>query len=208
MVLDIKSVVLGEFLTVCHMVSGDDYAIIIDPSKFTATVKDFAEKNKDKGTRLILLTHCHYDHTGGAPELREFWDAPICIGKDDAEGLCSADTNLSGRYASEPLSFTADRLLFDGEVIKLGEEAIKVMKTPGHTAGSVCYIADGVIFSGDTLFYLTAGRCDFPGGNTDELMKSLLRLKNLESDYRVLPGHGIETTLNAERVKNRYMKAL
>ncbi len=206
--MNIKSVVLSEYSTVCYMLSGDDYAVIIDPAKFTSTVKEFAKQNIDKKTKLILLTHCHYDHMGGAQELKALWNAPICIGEDDAQGLLDTMTNLSGRYSNEPISFEADRLLADGDIIELGQDSLKVLKTPGHTIGSVCYIADNVMFSGDTLFKLTAGRCDFPTGDGKKLMESLSLLKSMKRDYRVLPGHGIETTLSAECVTNRYMKTL
>ncbi len=188
------------------MLEGEDFAIVIDPSKLTSTVREFAENNMDKKIKLILLTHCHYDHIGGAEELRELWDAPIYIGEDDAGGLVDAFINLSERYAEKPISFKADRFLPDGEIINLGENSIKVLKTPGHTAGSVCYIMDDVIFSGDTLFKFTAGRCDFPTGDEEKLMSSLSLLKGLEGNYRVLPGHGVETTLSFERVKNRFMR--
>ncbi len=206
--MNIKSVVVGEFLTVCYMISGDDYAIVIDPPKFTSTISEFAKENTDKKIKLILLTHCHYDHMGGAQELKEFWNAPILIGEDDAAGLQDKMVNLSGRYNYEPIVFSADRLLSDGEVIELGSESIRVLKTPGHTKGSVCYIADKVMFSGDTLFKLTAGRCDFPTGDSQRLMESLAMLKAMKSDYRVLPGHGQETTLSAECIMNRYMRML
>ncbi len=206
--MEIKSVVLSEYSTVCYMLSGDDYAVVIDPAKFTSTVKEFANQNIDKKTKLILLTHCHYDHMGGAQELKSLWNAPVCIGEDDAQGLLNTMTNLSGRYSDRPISFEADKLLTDGEVIELGKDSLTVLKTPGHTIGSVCYITDGVMFSGDTLFKLTAGRCDFPTGDSKKLMESLAKLKAMHSDYRVLPGHGIETKLSVECVTNRYMKTL
>ena len=84
------------------------------------------------------------------------------------------------------------------------------MHTPGHTKGGVCYIdyQDRLIFSGDTLFCLTAGRTDFPGGSFEELMASLITLRNLPGDYIVYPGHNRATTLEHERVRNRYMRRI
>ena len=104
----------------------------------------------------------------------------------------------------------ADRLLSDGEEIHLGETVLSVLHTPGHTKGGVCYIdyQDRLIFSGDTLFCLTAGRTDFPGGSFEELMASLITLRNLPGDYIVYPGHNRATTLEHERVRNRYMRRI
>ena len=94
---------------------------------------------------------------------------------------------------------------FDRETIKVGETEFTVMHTPGHTVGSCCFITDGVIFSGDTLFRMSAGRTDFPGGSVSELRHSLQRLAELEGDYQVYPGHEDMTTLSFERKYNMYM---
>ena len=104
----------------------------------------------------------------------------------------------------------ADRLLSDGVVIHLGDTVLSVLHTLGHTKGGVCYIdyQDRLIFSGDTLFCLTAGRTDFPGGSFEELMASLITLRNLPGDYIVYPGHNRATTLEHERVRNRYMRRI
>ncbi len=90
-------------------------------------------------------------------------------------------------------------------MISLGSTEIKVMETPGHTKGGVCYIADQVIFTGDTLFFCSCGRTDFPGGSFSEIKNSLQRLAALNGDYRVYPGHDRATTLAFERQNNPYM---
>ena len=104
----------------------------------------------------------------------------------------------------------ADFLLSDYDKISIGDAVLRVMHTPGHTKGGVCYMdeKDKLIFSGDTLFCLSAGRTDFPGGSTKELFESLKRLRDLPGDYTVCPGHNKETTLDFERKNNRYMRAL
>lgn len=91
-------------------------------------------------------------------------------------------------------------------IIQDGELSFKVIHTPGHSGGSVCYICEDVIFSGDTLFNRSIGRTDFLGSNPIDMKKSLKKLSLLEGDYKVLPGHNMPTTLNFERKMNPYMK--
>ncbi len=206
--MEIKTAVLGEVSTNCYMLSGGDYAVVIDPDEFNGAVRTFAEQNRDKKTKIILLTHCHFDHIGGVVALKKFWSAPVFIGENEGESLKNPLINLSARFCSEPVSITADKLLKNGEIIDLGEDYLKVVFTPGHTSGSVCYLGKDVLFSGDTLFRLTAGRYDFPTADREALLNSLRILKNLEGDYRVLSGHGPQTTLEIERTNNRYMRKL
>ena len=94
--------------------------------------------------------------------------------------------------------------------MQLGDEKIKVMHTPGHTSGSVCFILenDRTIISGDTLFCRTVGRTDFADGSDEEMYKSIKKLISLDGDYRVLPGHNRETTLDSERTRNIYIRRM
>ena len=100
----------------------------------------------------------------------------------------------------------ADVLLEDGDEINVGNSKINVMHTPGHTAGSVCYVTDAGIISGDTLFLESIGRTDFPGGDFDTIDESIRRLYAIEGDAKVYPGHGPATTLSHERIYNPYVK--
>ena len=104
-----------------------------------------------------------------------------------------------------PLSFQADRLFQDGDTFSVGQMHFTVLHTPGHTQGSVCYLVDHLLLSGDTLFAGSCGRVDFPTGNAAAMMASLRRLANLEGDYTVLPGHEGVTTLSRERRLNPYL---
>lgn len=102
----------------------------------------------------------------------------------------------------------ADILVQDGDTVTLGNTVFTVLATPGHTPGGVCYIAGDCIFSGDTLFFCSCGRTDFPGGSSREMMDSLQKLAALPGDYTVYPGHDRFSTLNFERQHNPYMKKL
>ena len=110
-----------------------------------------------------------------------------------------------------PPMFTAGSLYYtddytEGDRLNLAGLTIDVIHTPGHTPGSVCLLVENAMFPGDTLFAGSCGRTDLPGGNRSTIQNSLQRLKTLETDYRVFPGHGNSTTLNEEKRYNPYMR--
>ena len=178
---------------------------IIDPTvPYTALQNDsFLQQVKVK---YILLTHCHYDHLLYYEEWREKTKAKTAIGKKDNEGLLSGQINLSPLFIHKNQSYAeADILLQDGDTLPLGNIEINVLHTPGHTAGSVCYLADCHLFSGDTLFAEgDVGRTDFPTGDRRILCESIRRLMKLPSDIHVYPGHGPYTTVLAEQEYHKF----
>ena len=113
---------------------------------------------------------------------------------------------LSKFFTSKPLEdIKSDIALHDGDKITLGESVFTVISTPGHTSGSVCFVCDDKIFSGDTLFYRSHGRTDFPTGDEKAMLDSLNKLANLSGNYTVYPGHDMSTTLDSERKYNPYI---
>lgn len=177
---------------------------VIDCGECTAEIVDAL---KGENVKYILLTHGHFDHINGVYELKSFYpEAKLAIHSLDAE--CLNDDALSmgrgfGICCNEKCD--ADILLYDNDTLKFGNSEIKVLHTPGHTQGGVAYMYENNLFTGDTLFYRSVGRTDFPGGSFPVLHASVTRLFSLEGDYKVYPGHDKTTTLEIERKLNPYI---
>jgi len=141
--------------------------------------------------KYILITHGHFDHTGAAKELKGIIKAPVWIHRLDSSGL----------------DFPPDGTLFDGQEIEVGSYKIKVIHTPGHSPGGVCFYAPGAVFTGDTLFAGSVGRTDFPGGDYQRLIKGVKeKIFPLGDDLRVYPGHGPVSTIGQERLRNPFFR--
>ncbi len=208
--MNVTTVPCGLLQANCYLVEGENEALVIDPGYLEDTIVSFATKNSKK-IKYILLTHRHFDHLNGAVALRKMTVAPIVIHKDDECGLYSDDDSLTnvcrGFYGFADKNSRADIIVTDNDTLKLNEFDIKVIHTPGHTVGGVCYFINGVLFSGDTLFKGTAGRTDFPGGSLEDIIKSISRLGELFDDSTlVYPGHGESTTIGDERFSNPFFK--
>lgn len=199
---------------ICGPLSANGYFIsddaerewaLIDAPYPTKELLDFAEKLGNK-LKYILLTHCHWDHVAAVNRVKEITNAQIAIHKDDAIGLYDSKISLSEILTGEKFESQADLILSHNQIVKLGDLEIKVMHTPGHTKGSVCYLCKDVIFSGDTLFAGgSMGRIDFPTGDAKAMIKSLKSLSDLEGNFTVYPGHYQKTDLDTERRANPYM---
>lgn len=184
---------------------------IIDPGFQTADefdrLKSFVQEKNLKPVR-ILLTHCHFDHVLGLEEACLFWNVRPCFCQSDAVQLerapryCSMLDILMKPFTGESVDIA------DGDTITFGNTKLKVIATPGHTEGGVCYLneEDSVIFTGDTLFASSIGRTDHLGGNLDTLLESInTRLMVLPGDIVVYPGHGPDTNIGYERATNPFL---
>ena len=203
--MHIKKISTKKYGTNCYLLSNAATAIVIDPAEQDERLIAFCKENRDKEQKLILLTHCHFDHIEAVADVKAIWNCPLLIGEDEAEGLLDNRINLSGYWSDTAVSLTPDMTLSDGDVIECGEDSIKVLSTPGHTAGSVCYLLDDILFSGDTLFYRSVGRTDLPTSDRIRLGMSLKRLTKLEGNPRVMPGHGPNTDIESEVDYNPYL---
>ena len=176
---------------------------LVDCNEFSQKMIDMIG---DTDLKYILLTHGHFDHIIGARDTKAKYSAKVVISSEDEPMLSSSKLSLAAFCNAPQNDVEADIIVSDGDEITIGDIVIKVMSTPGHTLGSVCYIAENCIFSGDTLFYCSCGRTDFPSGSPEQMMLSLQKLKALDGDYKVYTGHNNLTTLDFERKNNPYMK--
>ena len=178
---------------------------IVDCPPVRTRQLEFLQENVSDGLEYILLTHGHFDHILGLGDVLENFGGKIVIHANDADCLHDREKALCRWEPAKALNYHADMTVAEGDEIRLGESVLKVLHTPGHTEGSVCYLCEDTLFSGDTLFKETCGRVDFPGGDAGKMQNSLQRLSALADELRVLPGHNEETTLSHERKYNPYM---
>ena len=192
----------------CYIVYDDSLeGIVIDPG---SDGEEIFDKIKKLGIRIkyILLTHCHYDHIEGLGILRKLTGAEVVASFECNLGIQSASINLSMLFSDQISEEPADLIINDSDIIKAGNMEIKVITTPGHTKGGVCFLIDNELFSGDTLFLRSVGRTDFPGGSSDTLIKSIKeKLYILDDDTIVHPGHGNDTKIDYEKRYNMFVKA-
>ncbi len=207
---EVQTLRLGRLATNCHIVyTGEKRVVAADIGGEAGKLLTFL---KDRGLTLrkILLTHGHYDHIDGVAEVQKATGAKVYIHEQDEKML--SDSNLSlGSWINpygEQQSVKDYITVKEGDVIEDGEAVFTVMHTPGHTKGSVCYVCEDIILAGDTLFYMSRGRTDFPGGSDSEMLASFKRLKAMEGNYRVFPGHNENTTLEYERKNNPVMRGI
>ncbi len=184
--------VVGPLMVNCYIVGCKETkkAVVIDPG---GDVPRIVTGLVDRGLVLayILNTHGHWDHTGGVEEIKKITRAPWLIHAADAGGG-------NGK---------PDGFLEEGQTVSFGTYALKVLHTPGHSPGSVCFFSPGVVFTGDTLFAGSIGRTDLPGGNYEGLLDGVRKkLFCMEEDTRVYPGHGPATTIGQEKHHNPFFR--
>ncbi len=203
--MKIENVIVGPMYQVnCYIVGNDEKVLVIDPG-------DEADKIiKAIGNRkveYILNTHLHVDHIGAVEALREKYGTPFGVHKSEKPAISDPVKNLSAYTGGAVSLKEADLYFEDNEEIDFLGTKIKVLHTPGHTEGGCCYIIDDNVFTGDTLFNMSIGRTDFPGGNYKKIIESIKKkLMPLGDDIKVYPGHMGDSTIGFERDNNPFLK--
>lgn len=207
MALKVTQITFPGFTANCYFVFDEEAkeGFLIDPGAYGIRQSEYIKSQGIEKLSYILLTHGHFDHIMGVRQFKENLGGKIVIHEKDADCLSSPLKSLAITHGLNFPKTQADITVKDGDTLSFAGREIEVIHTPGHTKGSVCYKLGELLFTGDTLFKGTVGRTDFPGGSFSEIKESMQRLKALESDYKVYPGHEGLTTLENERRNNPYM---
>ncbi|MFR8506774.1 MAG: MBL fold metallo-hydrolase [Peptoniphilus sp.] len=204
----IMKLVVGELQENCFILFDENKdAFVVDPGGSSENIIEAIDKN-ELNIKYILLTHGHFDHVGAVAALVKKFKAPVYMSKDDRAFLESPKEVRASSFGMQIEAADVDVFVKEGDEIPFSEGTIKVIETPGHTLGSVCYLFENYLFAGDTLFNGSIGRTDFPESDHSLMIESLKKLKKLDDEIYVLSGHGPESQISYEKMTNPYLRQL
>lgn len=205
----IETLVVGGYQVNCYLVWEDETneGVVIDPGDQADLIINGIQRSgfTPKG---ILLTHGHFDHTAAVEEIRAQYNLSLYVGSGEERLLTDPTLNGSSLFGSPVILAEPEFLLEDEAQVKIGPISFRVLATPGHSPGGVCFLheSEGVLFCGDSLFAQSIGRTDLPGGSMELLMKSIeQKIMTLPDSVVCYPGHGPATTVGAERANNPFI---
>lgn len=206
--IKVNIITVGAIQSNCYMIENRETkeCAIIDPGDETKKILEFISQ-KNLIPKAIFLTHGHFDHIMAARDIAEKFQIKIYASEQEADITNNANFNVSAMFQI-PFVLNPDELLADGESIMVADIPFKVIHTPGHTKGSICFYIEkeSILFSGDILFLESCGRTDFPTGDSNQLIISIReKLFALPDDVKVYPGHGSNTTIGHEKKHNPYV---
>ena len=200
--------VVGQLQENCFILFDENKdAFVVDPGGSSKNIIEAIEKNS-LSIKYILLTHGHFDHVGAVASLVKKYKAPVYLSKEDRAFLESPKEVRASAFGMQIEAAEVDVFVKEGDEIPFSEGNIKVIETPGHTLGSVCYLFENYLFAGDTLFNGSIGRTDFPESDHSLMVESLKKLKKLDDEIYVLSGHGPESQISYEKMTNPYLRQL
>lgn len=204
----LKRMPLGIYAANCYLVGCEETkeAMVIDPG---GEPEEILRRAKELGfsIKIILLTHAHGDHIGGLTYLKREIGCPIIIHKNEEIMLLDSKLNLSANMSIDDIMMKPDKLVEDGDIIKIGNLEALIIHTPGHTQGSISIKIKDSIITGDTLFKGSIGRTDLFGGSYEDIISSIKnKILIFPDETFVYPGHGPHTTVGHERVYNPYVR--
>ena len=204
----LERLVVGPFEVNCY-IFGDQKTkevLVIDPGEDFPLIWDRIQKSNYQ-VKALVLTHGHADHIGAVRELKNETKAPLLIHASDKEMLTDPTSNRSTFFGFSITAPTADKILREGEILSVGDLTLKVIHTPGHTAGGICLEHNKILFTGDTLFAGSIGRTDFPNSSFETLINSIKqKVLILKDEVTIYPGHGPSSTIGEERVNNPFLQ--
>jgi len=204
--LHVNTIVVGRLETNCYILESNGEALIVDPGDEAERILRFIKDINVTPTRIVA-THTHFDHVLGVDGVRKATKTPFLIHPDDLHMLESMQSRVRQIMGFEvPPPPKVDGYVKDGDSLKVGDETIRVLHTPGHSPGSISLSGNGYVLTGDALFNQSIGRTDLPGGDLNTLIHSIMeKLFKLDDDTTVYPGHGPETTIGDEKLANPFV---
>lgn len=207
-----KVISVGPLACNCHVLAdaSSKEAVVVDPGD---DAEEILKAVGDLTVVALLHTHCHFDHMTATRKVAEATGAEILIHRSDkayydnlAGQVAAFGTMFGARFGRPEEPLPVKRFLRDGETIRFGKHALRVLHTPGHTEGSCSFEGEGRVLSGDTLFRRSIGRTDLPGGDFEQEADSIRKkLYTLDPETVVYPGHGPETRIAEERAENPFV---
>ena len=198
--------VVGQLQTNCYLIESQGHALVVDPGDEPERILRFIKDLNDEPTSIVA-THTHFDHVLGVDGVRKVTMTQFLIHPDDLPMLQSMQSRVRQLMGFEvPPPPKVDGYVKDGDFLKVGDETIRVLHTPGHSPGSISLSGKGFVLTGDALFNQSIGRTDLPGGDLETLIHSIKeRLFKLDDETVVYPGHGPETTIGDEKLANPFV---
>lgn len=202
-----KVIVIGPLQVNCYLIGCEETReiIIVDPGDDAASIRKVITK-ENLIPKSIISTHGHIDHVGDVSTIQKLFAIPYYIHADEQPLIDALPTQVATFGLHLSGIPTVSEYLVHGQTILIGSVSLTVLHTPGHSPGGICLKADSCVFTGDTLFAGSVGRCDLPGGDWELLLSSIhTHLMSLPDQITVYPGHGPPTSIGRERRMNPYL---